>query len=639
MAMNIFCRSDVVDLEAQGPLPFGDIASTYDLIKHGALMSPSAPALSFFASVQGYDQPHVWTHAELLQQITRTANMFHERGVGRQDVIAFVLPNLPETHWVIWGAEAVGIVMAINPMIDATTMKMLLDAAGPRLIVTVSAGDDADLWDRVSGVADQVDSVEGIFSVCAQRYGERSAFGWSGQPLVTPGNKPVLDFHQALEGQEGNSLVFALPTLDDVASYFCTGGTTGAPKIAIRTHRTEVANAIQVARMLGGDFLKPQTTFLAGLPLFHVNAQILTGLAVWSQGAHVLLATAQGYRSKGVISDFWKIIQRYAVNAISGVPTIYSSLIQTPVGDADISSLQYAICGAAPMPVELFNRFTANTGVPFLEGYGMTEGGCVSSLNPAGGVSRLGSIGLRLPWQAMKIVILRDKSTFVREALPGEAGSLVICGPNLFKGYLNPADERDVWVEFADDDGQHVRWLITGDLGTLDEDGYFWLTGRSKELIIRGGHNIDPKGIEEVMARHPSVAIAAAVGRPDAYAGEVPVMYVQLRQGEQVSAGELLNYLSDNISERPALPKAVRVVEALPVTAVGKLFKPELVRREIEWVVRDEAIASGVTLATLDVLAGEGGAFLVQWSPHSGDAEALRQRLAKYTFKSGSYPA
>lgn len=638
MAVNISCSSDVGDLEAQGSLPFDGVASTYDLIRQGASICPSAPALSFFASVEGYERPHVWTHAELLQQITRTANLFHGLGIRRRDVIAFVLPNLSETHWVIWGAEAAGIVMAINPMLDAATMKKLLDAARPRLLVTVSADDGAGLWDRVTAVADQVESVEGVVSVSARHYGERPVCGLVSRPPFTPGNKAVMDFHAGLEGQEGDRLVFPLPTLDDVASYFCTGGTTGAPKIAIRTHRTEVANAIQVARMLGADYLKPCTTFLVGLPLFHVNAQILTGLSVWSQGAHVLLATAEGYRAKGLVADFWKIIQRYGVNAISGVPTIYSSLMQIPVGDADISSLQYAICGAAPMPVELFNRFTSNTGVPFIEGYGMTEGGCVSSLNPAGGEARLGSIGIRVPWQGMKVVILRDKSTFVREAQPGEVGSLVISGPNLFKGYLNSADERDIWVEFASDDGRHVRWLITGDLGKVDEHGYFWLTGRSKELIIRGGHNIDPKGIEEVMTRHPAVAIAAAVGRPDAYAGEVPVVYVQLRQGQQVSATALLKYLADNISERPALPRAVHVLDALPVTAVGKLFKPELVRQQVEWVVRDEAVASGVTLAGLEVRAMDGGAFLAQWCPSGGDAEVLRQRLAKYTFTSLESP-
>ena len=164
-----------------------------------------------------------------------------------------------------------------------------------------------------------------------------------------------------------------------------------------------------------------------------------------------------------------------------------------------------------------------------VEGYGLTEGACVSSGNPAGAEPRIGSIGIRYPYQDMRALIL-DGDKYVRDAETNEIGVIAIRGPNVFAGYLDPAHNLGIWI---DRDGE--TWLNTGDLGRQDADGYFWLTGRKKELIIRGGHNIDPKLIEEPLHRHPAVALAAAIGRPDPHAGEAPVAYVQLKEGHSVS--------------------------------------------------------------------------------------------------------
>ena len=263
-----------------------------------------------------------------------------------------------------------------------------------------------------------------------------------------------------------------------------------------------------------------------GLPLFHVNGQLVTGLQIWLRGDHVVLATPEGYRGKNVIARFWDIVAHYRVNTFSGVPTIYSALLNVPLGGADISSLEYAVCGAAPMPAKLIEDFEAKTGVKIVEGYGLTEGGCVSAVNPPSGERRAGSIGLRIPYQQMISAVLDETGRFVRRADPNEIGSILINGPNVFRGYLDPGHNAGLWVEI---DGE--KWLNTGDLGRQDPDGYFWLTGRRKELIIRGGHNIDPKIIEDALQTHPAVLLTAAVGSPDAYAGELPVAYVQLKPG------------------------------------------------------------------------------------------------------------
>ncbi|MEN0107801.1 MAG: acyl-CoA synthetase, partial [Pseudomonas sp.] len=199
--------------------------------------------------------------------------------------------------------------------------------------------------------------------------------------------------------------------------------------------------------------------------------------------------------------------------------------------------------------------------------------------------------GLRLPYQAMRALVLDEQGNYLRAAAVDEVGVIAIHGPNLFAGYLDANHNRGAWIEV---DGQ--RWLNTGDLGREDADGYFWLTGRKKELIIRGGHNIDPKQIEEALQGHPAVALVAAVGSPDAYAGEVPVAYVQLLAGQSATTDELLGYAVQHISERAAVPKRIEILPSLPLTSVGKLFKPALQQREIARVIEQEARAAAVTV-------------------------------------------
>ncbi len=274
--------------------------------------------------------------------------------------------------------------------------------------------------------------------------------------------------------------------------------------------------------MLG---LDSSDRLLCGLPLFHVNGVIVTGLAPFMAGARVVLLGADGYRSKATIRDFWRNVERFRASFFSAVPTLYSALLGMPIDGADVSSLRHAICGAAPMPPELIRRFEDATGVKILEGYGLTEGTCVSAVNPRDGRRAAGSIGLRIPYQQMKTVALDAEGRAPRDCVDDEIGHLVIKGPNVFPGYKDEQANRGIWI----DDG----WLDTGDLARRDGDGRFWLTGRQKDLIIRGGHNIDPAVIEEALMRHPAVQMAAAIGRPDAYAGELPMAYVTLRSGPQ----------------------------------------------------------------------------------------------------------
>lgn len=592
----------LADIEAMERIPLSqrDLPSnTYAALRRCAQGSAEQPALSFILDAKAYRRTHDWTYRQLFADITRAANAFHELGIGPQDVVAFLLPNLPETHFTIWGGEATGIVMAINPLLEAAQIGELLRAANAKLVVTLAPTPGSDLWAKLSSQLGQLPSVRQVVWVGMAPYvGMLSgvALRWLAlREKRRHKQLPIHDLRALMRREPGHYLKSGRQIRsEDPSSYFCTGGTTGLPKIAVRTHGSEVFNAWAMA-----ENMQPRArgqAIFCGLPLFHVNGQLVTGLMPWTQGDRVIIGTPQGYRGEGVIAHFWAMVQHFRINFFSGVPTVYSALLQQPVAGRDLSSLQYALCGAAPMPVELFREFEARIGVRILEGYGLTEGACVSSTNPPDGERRIGSIGLRLAYQQMRALILDEDGLYLRDAGPDEVGVIAIRGPNVFAGYLDASHNQGLWITV---NGQ--RWLNTGDLGRQDGDGYFWLTGRKKELIIRGGHNIDPKQIEEVLQAHPAVALSAAIGSPDAHAGEVPVAYVQLKPGMSCSSDELIRFVGQAISERAALPKRIDILEALPVTPVGKIFKPALVQREIAQVIQLESEKAGITGVIVDV--------------------------------------
>jgi len=380
----------------------------------------------------------------------------------------------------------------------------------------------------------------------------------------------------------------------DIASMYHTGGTTGTPKLAPHTHFNEAAMAFMLNMCT--DFAKGET-MMCGLPLFHVNGTMVTGGLPFSVGARVVLLSAMGYRDISIMHNFYKIVEHYRAVTFSAVPTILSVLLDVPKGEADISSLRYLVCGAAPLSVELFKRFEAHSNMKIIEGYGLTEGTTASSLNPMFGERKVGSIGIRMPYQQMKIFMVDDNGKFLGEAGIDEIGSVCIKGPNVFQGYLDPAHNTGVWPE--------TEWFNTGDLGRQDADGYFWLTGRKKELIIRGGHNIDPAVIEEPLYSLDGVQVAAAVGRPDPHAGELPVAYLQLQEGSDLSEEHILNYLREKIGERAAVPKEVFIIKEMPLTLVGKISKPALRWDAIKRVFESELKALGDLVQSVDIAVSE----------------------------------
>lgn len=360
------------------------------------------------------------------------------------------------------------------------------------------------------------------------------------------------------------------PAPQDLAAYFHTGGTIGVPKVAPHTHAMEV----YMAWALGctGAYLD-DAVGLSGLPLFHVDAVHVTGLAPFLHGRPVVSLGPLGYRDKTLMAEFWQIIEHFKVTGFSGVPTAYANLPPVPP-DVDISSLRAGAVSAAPLPKTVRTAFESSTRVPMLEGYGLTEATCATATNPAfAPPRRVGRAPAALPARQSRHRRRRREAGWGLPARgdrgPGRQGTPV------FPGYLRPGPDGP-----APDPAGKVfdGWLLTGDLGRVDEDGYVCLTGRAKDLIIRGGHNIDPRPIEESLPAHPEVTAAAVIGAPDPYSGEVPAACVVVTANPRATEDDLLAWAKLHAPEPAAAPKAVHIVHALPTTLIGKTYKPALLQ-------------------------------------------------------------
>jgi fatty-acyl-CoA synthase len=419
----------------------------------------------------------------------------------------------------------------------------------------------------------------------------------------------------------GSTFHGELPTAHDIAALFHTGGTTGKPKPAAHTHANEVADAWMIA---ANTLLDEDSVLFAGLPLFHVNALVVTLLAPLLRGQQSVWAGPLGYRDTALYPNFWKIVQQYRIAAMSAVPTVYAVLAQCPV-DADISSLRYALVGASALPAAVRKDFESHIGVPLLEGYGLTEGTC-ASVRSFPDHPRPGSVGQRLPYQHVKTVRIDDHGRW--HDLPlGEVGNLAISGPTVFPGYVTARTDDSYLLDGL---GKlHDGWLDTGDLAWVDAEGFVHLTGRAKDLIIRGGHNIDPATIEDALLAHPDVTGAAAVGRPDIHAGEVPVAYVTMASGGSVTEDELQAWAAKHVAERAAVPKSVTIVDALPVTAVGKPYKLGL-RADAARTAIEDALAGTLGVHAVDAGVDDGSVVVTVTTDSEVDADVIADMLGRY---------
>ena len=524
---------------------------------------PDEVALTYLPNGSASDRPIRWNYLQYQQEVNRAANLFHDLGLQADQSVIFLLPNVPQLLFGLWGAQIAGIAAPINPYLEVEHIAGIARSANARILVTLAPTEPGgeELWRKALLAKDAVPSLESIITVGASV--AEDSLSWT----------------QVTEQQPADRLIFDRPiTGDEIASYFHTGGTTGAPKLAQHTHRMQVLNVCQM--QLTGPRGKTSNGFsdcdkiLCTLPLFHVNAAFVTALNAILGAGEVILAGPNGFRNPQLIEDFWRLIEQYRITFFAAVPTIYATLLERPIDNFDTSSLLNCGCGAAPMPVSLLENFAQRTGADIMEGYGMTETIAVATTHYFFGDRKIGSVGMRIPYQTIRIANIDDSGNIIKDCDTNEIGAILHSGISTFPGYKQQEANLAVWPE---DD-----LFNSGDMGRLDEEGYLWLVGRAKDLIIRGGHNIDPLVTEDALAAHSSVEVAAAVGRPDTHSGEVPVAFVQLVEGATVSENELKTFARDHISERAAAPVDVTICDVLPVTAVGKIYKPELRKRAIE---------------------------------------------------------
>ncbi len=637
----------LADIEAYEKTPLSEqpiVPNTYAGIQQGAALDPEKIALRFFLQATNYTEEFVFPYKDLLGLITQTANMFHDLGVGKDDVVSMLLPNIPQAYFTIFGAQAVGIVNPINPLLEPEVIAGLMNAAKTKVLVTVAPFPTSDLWQKVVPIVEDVPTLETILQVDLinylsgiKRWGAKWLVWRQKPPKLTGGR--VLDFGQTARKYPADRLISEREIQpDDTATIFHTGGTTGIPKLAKQSHYNVTFDAWASSRNISQNDIRKDAdeVIYCGLPLYHNYAFMTAGMAPFSSGATVVLGTPLGFRGEGVFDNFWAMMEYFKTTYFSAVPTVFTALLDRPIGDHNIRALKYALCGAAPMPVNVFNTFENRTGVKILEGYGLTESTSIASANPSSGERIVGSIGLRLPYTEIRTAVLDASGNYVRDCEPDEVGVLIIRGPHIFQGYLEERHNEDLWVDTGDGKG---KWLNTGDLGRMDANQYFWLTGRKKEMIIRGGHNIDPQLIEEPLYKHPDVELVAAVARPDARVGELPVAYVQLTPGSTTTVEELQDFAQKEIGERAAIPKAIHIVDKVPQTAVGKIFKPPLVHREVQSVFgQDLASVEGIAQVTVmvdaDALHGMIARVLVVPQVNVDTAvlkDAINDKLGQYT--------
>ncbi len=529
--------------------------STYDLLRRMAEQDEHAPALTFLPSGAEGEPIIRLSRGQLIGRIHQTANTFHELGIGSTDVVSTLLPHLPETHEVFWGAEAAGIVNPINFLLRVEEITELLRAAGTRVLVAAGPHPNLEIDSKVAEIRSRVPSLEHVIQV-------RSA----PDAPIQPG---ILDFAQIRDAQPADRLLSGR-NIDpgDIAAYFHTGGTTGSPKLARHTQGNQVFTAWSFARLFE---LGPRDVMLNGLPMFHVAGSLICGLAPLSAGAEMVILSPAGMRHPNIVSSYWRIAERHRATVIGGVPTALAALNGVPLEGADLSAAEVSITGASPLPLAVGRRFEEVTGKPIHEILGMTETAGLLAVTPRRSLRILGSAGYRLPFTEVEIRPWANGEIGPSPCPPNESGMLVVRGPNVFAGYLDPRHDRGCRTSGG--------FLITGDLGHMDEDGRIFLTGRAKDVIIRGGHNIDPVWIESAAERHPDVHLAAAVGEPDAYAGEIPALFVTPKPGATLDLEEIRDFVGRHIAEKPARPKSVYALDELPLTTVGKPFRPELRRQ------------------------------------------------------------
>ncbi|MBB3112661.1 long-chain acyl-CoA synthetase [Paenibacillus phyllosphaerae] len=544
-----------LDIEADVEIP--DIA-VHDLLQHSATVFPDHGALEFFGKTT--------TYRELQRAATAMAAALQASGIGKGDRVAVMLPNCPQTVIAYFGALMAGaVVVMTNPLYVERELAHQLKDSGACAIILLDV-----LYPRLAKVRGEVPeegplpqlkrvivtSIQDALPFPKNILYPLKQTGAMKPPKIAYGQNGLVSYKRFMRSGKTFAQVDVEPS-SDLALLQYTGGTTGQAKGVMLTHRNLIANTKQNAawcnRLQDG-----KERFLAALPLFHVfGLTVLMNQAVLRGGLLLLLP-------RFVPDMVLESIRKHRPTVFPGAPTMYVAIMNAPNAHKyDLSSIQACVSGAAPLPLEVQQRFEELTGGKLIEGYGLTEASPVTHANPLWGRRKTGTIGLPLPGTDAKVV---DRQT--GETLPsGEVGELLVRGPQVMAGYW---ERPEATAEVLRD-----GWLQTGDLATMDEEGYFVIVGRQKDVIIAGGFNIYPREIEEVLYEHPAVREAAVIGVHDPYRGETVKAFIVLAQGRQVSAAQLDLWCRERLAAFK-VPHAYEYRDELPMSMIGKVLHRKL---------------------------------------------------------------
>ncbi|MFC4770273.1 long-chain-fatty-acid--CoA ligase [Effusibacillus consociatus] len=490
-------------------------------------------------------EDQTYTYRQLKDQVDRWSKALADLGLQKGERVAVMFPNCPEyviSYYAV--LQAGGIVVQTNPLYTENELAYIFQDSGTGWVIS-----SFEHLEKLSRVREETDLRKLLL------------FGESSDPTHESGF--IHDAGKLIASTPPSPPNIGIDPQQDVAVLQYTGGTTGRSKGVMLTHYNVVANAYQSFQFSSPVLQIPGEVLLGTSPLYHVYGMTsCMNVAVLIGGTMILLP-------KFDKDEVIEIIGKHRPTLFLGVPTMYISLLHHPKSaEVDMSSLKLCFCGSAPMPVEVIRLFEEKTGARIVEGYGLSEASPVTHRNPAVGLRKPGSIGIPFPNTEARIV---DLETGTRDLAHGQAGELLVRGPQVMKGYWN--NEEDTRSALRD------GWLYTGDIAMMDEDGYFYIVGRKKEMIITGGFNVYPKEVEEVLYQHPGVQEVAVIGIPDSYRGEAVKAFIVPKPGAVITEQELMDFCRDQLAAYKR-PRSVEFRDSLPKTAVGKILKRRLVEQE-----------------------------------------------------------
>ncbi|MDQ5845102.1 MAG: long-chain fatty acid--CoA ligase [Acidobacteriota bacterium] len=471
-----------------------------------------------------------FTYVEFQRAVSRAAQLLVAHGIGKGDAVSLLMPNSAEYVIAYFACWALGAVAGpVNSLLKAEEIAFVVNDSEAKALLVHS-----DFVPTIQSIKKQLPHLQAVIKFDDEE-------------------KATRDFDATDAGTRSEV------TREDNAIIIYTSGTTGKPKGCLLTHGNLIANARQISEWLG--FTKDDR-LLTVMPLFHMNAVSVTTMSALYAGGSTVVSP------KFSASRFWQVISDYQITSFGSVATMLSMLLSThpdgvPAG-SKTEQLRFAMCGSAPVPTEVLQRFETTFNCLVIEGYGLSESTCRSTFNPPNSKRRPGSCGMPIG-NEMSVV---DEEN--REVAVGELGEIVVRGENILKGYYK--NEQATAAAFRG------GWFHTGDIGYRDADGFFYIVDRKSDMIIRGGENIYPREIDEVLYQHPSVAAAATIGIPDPLYGEEVAAFIVLKEGRELAPDEIMSFCRERLADFKC-PKTVQFVADIPKGPTGKLLKRELAKR------------------------------------------------------------